>query len=173
MVRNYLIRCIDFFYRPFSGILPLRTFRYGVTGGSNALLNLILFYLSYHDVFRKHAFSVAGITVTPYISAYLLALSVTFPAGFLLNRYIVFEQQEGKGSKQLFLYAVLTLTTIFLHYILLHLLVGYWHLWATASQAFIIVLMAVFSYYFQTYVTFRTNSDTRSRQGLDKVGDAS
>lgn len=155
VVSRYIIRFIDFFHPPFSRIIPIETFRYGVTGGSNALLNLIIFYLSYTYVLKAQTVFVGGLTVTPYIAAYLMALSVSFPVGFLLNKYVVFKQSTGKGRHQVLLYAALTLTTLLMHYSLLHFLIGYLGFWATPSEAFIIVLMAVFSYFFQSRVTFR------------------
>lgn len=158
MLQNNLIRFIDFFYPPFSRIIPITTFRYGVTGGGNAALNLIIFFLSYNYVLQGQEIVFGIFVVTPYIAAYLMALCVTFPVGFLLNKYVVFQQADGRGKQQLILYAVLTITTIILHYALLHLLVGYLGFWATPSEAFIIVLMAALSYFFQSYVTFRKRS---------------
>lgn len=158
MLQNHLTRFIDFFYPPFSKIIPLKTFRYGVTGGSNALLNLIIFFISYNYILKGNEIAYSFIIITPYIAAYLMALAVSFPIGFLLNKYVVFQQVNGRGKQQLLLYALLTISTIIMHYALLHLLVGYWKLWATPSQAFIIVLMATISYFFQSYVTFKERS---------------
>lgn len=155
MISRFIIRFIDFFHPPFAKIIPIETFRYGATGGSNALLNLIIFYLSYTYVLKAHTIVVGGFTVTPYIAAYLMALSISFPVGFLLNKYVVFQQASGRGRHQIMLYAVLTVTTLMIHYSLLHFLIGYLGFWATPSEAFIIVLMAVFSYFFQSRVTFR------------------
>lgn len=155
MISKFLIRIIDFFHPPFAKLIPLKTFRYGVTGGSNALLNLIIFYLSYTFILKGEVLKVGSLTITPYIAAYLMALFISFPVGFLLNKYVVFQEASGKGRHQIMLYATLTLTTLVMHYALLHLLVGYLEFWATPSEAFIIVLMALFSYFFQSRVTFR------------------
>ncbi|KIO76965.1 hypothetical protein TH53_12185 [Pedobacter lusitanus] len=154
MLKNPLIKLIDFFYPPFSKFLPIKTFRYGVTGGSNALLNLTIFYLSYNFILFGQDLKIGSLTITSYIAADLMALSVSFPVGFMLNKYLVF-QQHGRGVQQLILYGVVTVSSLLMNYGLLHLLVGYWGLWATPSQAFIIVLMSAFSYFFQSYVTFR------------------
>lgn len=104
---------------------------------------------------KAHAVMVGGFMITPYIAAYLMALSLSFPVGFLLNKYVVFRESAGKGRHQILLYAALTLTTLVMHYSLLHFFIGYLGFWATPSEAFIIVLMAVFSYFFQSRVTFR------------------
>jgi len=155
-IRNFLLRIIDFFYPPFKRIISLQTFRYAVCGGSNALLNLLVFSFSYHFVFKDEVITIIGFAITRYIAAYLLALSISFPVGFILNKYVVFQQSNLQGKVQFIRYAALTITNIFLDYALLHLLIGYWGLWATPSQAFIIVLLSVISYFYQTYFSFKT-----------------
>jgi putative flippase GtrA len=118
-------------------------------------LNLIIFYLTYTYILKARILVVWNISISPYIAAYIMALSVSFPVGFLLNKYVVFESANGRGRNQLLLYAALTFSTMLMHYSLLHFLIGYLGLWATPSEAGIIVLMAVFSYFFQSRVTFR------------------
>jgi putative flippase GtrA len=156
MIRNFLFTIIDFFYPPFRKIIGLQTFRYAVCGGSNAALNLLIFFLSYNFLFTDTVTYLLGFSITRYIMAYLVALSVSFPVGFCLNKFIVFQQSNLKARTQLIRYATLTVSNIFLDYFLLHLLVGYWGLWATPSQAFIIVLLSLISYFYQTYFSFKT-----------------
>lgn len=156
MIRDFLFTIIDFFYPPFRKIIGLQTFRYAVCGGSNAALNLLIFFLSYNFLFTDTVTYLLGFSITRYIMAYLVALSVSFPVGFCLNKFIVFQQSNLKARTQLIRYASLTVSNIFLDYFLLHLLVGYWGLWATPSQAFIIVLLSLISYFYQTYFSFKT-----------------
>lgn len=158
MIRDFLFTIIDFFYPPFRKLIGLQTFRYAVCGGSNAALNLLIFFLSYNFLFTDTVTYLLGFNITRYIMAYLVALSVSFPVGFCLNKFIVFQQSNLKARTQLIRYASLTVSNIFLDYFLLHLLVGYWGLWATPSQAFIIVLLSLISYFYQTYFSFKTEN---------------
>jgi putative flippase GtrA len=155
-VKNIVLTIIDFFYPPFKRFIGLQTFRYAVCGGSNALLNLIVFHLSYNFIFNDYVIVIVGQRVTQYISAYLLALSISFPVGFCLNKFVVFQNSNLQGRTQFIRYASLAITNIFLDYSLLHLLVGYFKFWATGSQAFIIVLLSLISYFYQTYFSFKT-----------------
>jgi len=157
MINYYLNKIVVFFHTPFARMISLKTFRYGMSGGSNAVLNLVVFYLSYNYLFDRNNFLLAGFVITPYIAAYIVALAVTFPVGFLLNKYFVFQGVKGQVSKQLSLYAGLTITNIFLEYILLHLLIGRLNIPATLAQCFIIILLSGLSYLFQSYVTFRSS----------------
>jgi len=155
-LRNILLPIIDFFYPPFRKIFDLQTFRYAVCGGSNAALNLLLFYIAYNFIFQEEVIYLLGYPVTRYIAAYFIALSVSFPVGFTLNKFVVFQQSNLQGSVQLFRYAFVTVSSIVFDYLLLHFLVGYLNFWATPSQAVIIVLLSLYAYFCQTYFTFKT-----------------
>ncbi len=155
-IRDFILKIIDFFYPPFAKIIGLQTFRYAACGGSNALLNLIVFFISYNYVFSTEILRLHNFAVTKYIAAYLVALAISFPVGFCLNKFVVFRQSNLQGRVQFFRYAALTVTNIFSDYLLLHLLVGYFGFWATPSQAFIIVILSLFSYFYQTYFSFKT-----------------
>lgn len=159
LIRDYLLKFIDFFYPPFKRIMGIQTFRYAVCGGSNALLNLVVFSLSYNYLFLHREIIFLGFTITRYIAAYMVALSISFPVGFCLNKFVVFQQSNLLGRTQLLRYGALAILNIFLDYSLLHLLIGYWKLWATPSQAFIIVLLSLISYFYQTYFSFRTSKN--------------
>lgn len=155
-IRTRILTFIDFFYPPFKKLVGQQTFRYAVCGGSNALLNLLIFSLSYNLIFTSTLVYLFGIAITQYIASYMIALSISFPIGFLLNKYVVFQQSNLQGKVQLMRYAALTISNIFLDYLLLHLLIGYFGLWATGSQAFIIIILSLISYLFQTHYSFKT-----------------
>lgn len=153
-MRKAVLKFIDFFYPPFSRFIPLQTFRYAVSGGSNAALNLLVFFISYNFILDTALIQIGPYTLTRYIGAYVIALCFSFPVGFMLNKYVVFQESDLEGRVQLFRYAAVTGMSIYFDYALLHLFVGYFGFWATPSQALIIVILSLFSYFFQTYVTF-------------------
>ncbi len=164
-IRNAILKPIDWFYPPFRNVIGIQTFRYGVCGGSNAVLNLAVFHLSYHFIFSHELIAVGPILITRYIAAYCIALCVSFPIGFLLNRYIVFQQSNLQGKTQLMRYGSLTIMNISLEWVLLHLFVGYFNFHATVSQAAIIVMLSLISYFYQTYFSFKTVRDSESQKG--------
>lgn len=155
-LRAILLPVIDFFYPPFKKVFDLQTFRYAVCGGSNAALNLLMFYVAYNFIFKNEVVTLLGYPVTRYIAAYLIALSISFPVGFILNKFVVFQQSNLQGRIQLFRYAFITGSSILFDYLLLHFLVGYLKFWATPSQAFIVIILSLYSYFCQTYFTFKT-----------------
>ncbi len=156
--RDFLLRIIDFFYPIAKRWIDIQTFRYAVCGGSNAFLNLSIFSLAYNFIFVDNVIYFFDFPITRYIAAYALASSFSFPIGFYLNRYVVFQKSNLKASTQLVRYFSITLSSILIDYSLLHLLIGYLGFWPTASQALIIVFLSLYSYFFQTYFSFKTTT---------------
>lgn len=155
-VRNFIFSIIDWFYPPFQRILPLKTFRYAVCGGSVALLNLVAFFIANQCLFPNEiVWDFGPFQLHSYIAAFITALMVSFPIGFLLNRYVVFRTSTIKGRYQLFRYGVMTGINIMLNYLLLHLFVQTFRFWPTPSQAIITGILAVLSYFAQNYFSFQ------------------
>jgi putative flippase GtrA len=100
-----------------------------------------------------------GITMTRYIAAYIISFFVSFPIGFFLSKFVVFQESHLKGRIQLFRYAALQGFNIILNYSLLHFFAGFCGFWATPSQTLTTVIIAVFSYFFQRHVSFRTKKE--------------
>ncbi len=153
---------IDFFYPPFRNWVPLKTFRYLACGGGTALLNLFVFFLANNFILPVKGSFLIGTErlgyfyMQHYTAAFIIALFISFPVGFALNKYMVFQQSHLKGRVQLFRYGVMTGLNIFLNWALLHFFVGLLQFWATPSQAITTVILAILSYFAQTHFSFRS-----------------
>lgn len=157
--KTLIIQIIDFFYFPiFHKFIPLQTFRYAACGGGNALLSILLYSLSYNLWFKGSIYHLFGtIPMNDYIAAFVFQLSITFPLGFILNKFVVFQSSHLKGRVQLFRYALVTGMSILGNYFLLHFFAGVLNFWATPSQALTTAILALSSYFAQNYFTFRSN----------------
>ena len=146
---------IDFFYPVFKRFMPLQTYRYAVCGGSNMLLDLLIYFLSYHFLFHKEVFDLGFIAFEPYIAAFLTAFIITFPTGFWMSKYIVWTSSNLKGRIQLFRYFLLVLTNFFLNYFFLKLFIEYFGFYPTPAKILTIVLVVAYSYLSQKHFTFK------------------
>jgi len=157
--RSIIIKSIDFFYPPFARFIPLKTFRYITCGGSNALLNLVVFFIANNYILPDRPLQLGSIVMQQYTAAFIIALCVSFPVGFALNKYVVFQQSHLRGRIQLFRYATMTIINIFLNWALLHFFAGFCGFWNTPSQALTTVILAILSYFAQMYFSFRTKKE--------------
>ena len=135
--------------------MPLQTFRYAACGAGNTLLDLVLFYVSYHFVLQEKVFHISIIAISPYIAAFLLAFIVSFPTGFYLNRNIVFPGSSLRGRIQLIRYLMLVVVCIALNYIFIKLFVEQFYIYPTIAKLMTTVLVVSFSYLTQKHFTFR------------------
>lgn len=154
-MRKRIINFIDFFYPPFSKMIPLQTFRYAVCGGCNMLLDIFLFYISFNFILHKKILNLGFISLKPYNAALIMAFCITFPLGFLLNKYIVFNTSYLRGRVQLFRYVLIVAINLFLNYAIINVMVQYLHFFPTISKIFATAIIVIFSYLSQKHFTFR------------------
>lgn len=149
---------IDFFYPPFSRLMNRMTFRYAACGGANTLFDIILFFISYNFIFDKQIVHLPFVSISPYIAAFMLSFCVTFPIGFLLNRYVVFQGSVIAGRIQLFRYGVTVIASILLNYLFLKIFIEGLGMYPTVAKILTTFIVVGFSYLSQSYFTFKVKS---------------
>jgi putative flippase GtrA len=155
-VKNLIIAVINFFYPYFRRLMPLQTFKYAACGGGNTILDITLYALSYNFVFKKQlVHTPIGITISPYIAAFLVSFSITFPLGFYMSRTIVFPGSTLRGRIQLLRYFLLVVCCIVLNYIFIKLFVEQCHLYPTISKVLTTLIVVAFSFITQKNFTFK------------------
>lgn len=158
-MRKRIFKVIDFFYPPFKRFLPIQTFRYAVCGGGNLVLDIFLFYVSYNFILQKKVLDLGFIAMEPYNAALIMAFCVTFPLGFLLSKFIVFNGSHLRTYVQLLRYVLIVAINLFLNYALLNILVQYLHFYPTIAKIFITVFIVIFSYLSQKHFTFKVKKE--------------
>lgn len=153
--RRIVLSIIDFFHPPFARWIPKQTFRYLACGGSNTVLDILLYFISYNFILHKLPVHIAGITIAPHIFAFIMSFSISFPLGFALSKFLVFPESNLKGRIQLFRYAVLVGMCIILNYVFLKLFVEWFGWYPTPSKIITTGLVAIFSYVSQRNFTFK------------------
>lgn len=156
-MRKALLKFIDFFYPPFSKWIPLHTFRYIVSGGTNTASGIILYFIIYNYFLHQRDVILPfhpGMITAP-VATLIIEAPITFLIGFTLNKYLVFTKSELKGRIQMFRYAIVVITNLMLNYALLKILVETFNFYPTVSKFIITILLAVASYFIQTHFSFR------------------
>jgi putative flippase GtrA len=72
--------------------MDIRTFRYLACGGSNVVIDTLIYFVSYNFILLRQAHTVMGIPFQAHILAFAMSFSVSFPIGFVLSKYIVFPE---------------------------------------------------------------------------------
>ncbi|HTO38776.1 MAG TPA: GtrA family protein [Brumimicrobium sp.] len=155
-MRNLVIRILDVFYPVFKPFLSKQNYYYAAIGGANMVLDLFLYFIAYHYIFKKQVVQVTEfLAFEPYIAAFIFAFLITFPTGFLLSKYIVWTESNIRGRIQLFRYLLLVIANIILNYVLLKFFIEICHIYPTPSKLLTIIIVVTFSYLTQKHFTFR------------------
>ena len=153
--KSLLLQIIDAFYPLFKKIMPLQTFRYAACGGGNTALNIIIYFLSYNFVLKKEIVHLPFVAISPHIAAFIIAFFITFPIGYYLNMFVVFDGSYLRKRIQLFRYFLVVLMCIILNYIFLKLFVERFEWYPTPSMIVTTAIVIVFSYLSQRNFSFK------------------
>lgn len=120
-----------------------------------------MYDVGYNLILHKHDFHIYGnFLITARVAAYIIAFAITFPAGFILSRHIVFPESNLHGRIQFFRYAITTVSFILLNYILIKTFAYCLPMVHPAiSYTFICIIVSILSYISQRRFTFKTIED--------------
>ena len=155
-ISKLILDLIDWVYPLFRKIMPIHTFRYAACGGGNTVLDILGFYLAYNFLFHKTPIHIGWLTISPHIASFMVSFCVTFPIGFYLSRYVVFQETSVKKTAQLLKYFLVVLGCIILNYIFLKLFVDYFGWYATPAKIMTTFFVVIFSYTSQKNYTFKS-----------------
>lgn len=156
-MRKALLRFIDYFYPPFSRWLPIHTFRYIVSGGTNTASGIVLYFLIYNYVLHQQNVRLPfppGMITAP-VATLIIEAPITFLIGFMLNKYLVFTKSDLKGRIQMFRYGIVVITNLMLNFGMIKLMVETFHFYPTISKFITTLILAIASYFIQTHFSFR------------------
>ncbi len=154
-MKNLIIKFIDAFYFLFKSFMPLKTYRYAACGGGNLVLDIFLYFIFYHFVIAKQNVDLNLIVLSPHIATLFMVFPITFTTGFLLNKYITFEDSNLEGKTQLLRYFLVAMGAIVISYLLMKLFVDVMAFYPTISKIIATGITVIYSYILQNYFTFK------------------
>ncbi len=119
------------------------------------MLDISLFYIGYAYIFEEKLVHLPYLTLTPHIAAFLVSFCITFPVGFFLSRYVVFENTDGRKRDQLPKYMAVVIGAILMNYCCLKIFIETLSFSAITAKLLTTMFVVAFSYYSQKYFTFK------------------
>nr|MBC7611734.1 GtrA family protein [Pseudopedobacter sp.] len=154
-IRTFILSLIDVFYPIFKKWMPLQTYRYAACGGGTTFLNILIYFISYNFVLKKEIVHFSFIAISPHIAAFIIAFFLTFPIGYYLNTFVVFQGSYLKKRIQLFRYFLVVCINILLNYLFIKIFVEKFGWYPTPSAMATNAILIVFSYFSQRNFSFR------------------
>ena len=154
-ISKVILDIIDWFYPLFKKMMPLKTFRYAACGGANTILDITLFFVSYNYILHKEIINIGMLSISPHIASFIISFCITFPIGFYLSRYVVFQETTVTKRKQLMKYFIVVLGCVLLNYGFLKLFVDKLGWYPTMAKIVTTFFVVIFSYTSQKNFTFK------------------
>src|SRR5687768_7526486 len=153
--RDFILPIIDFFYPPFRRLMNLQTFRYAAAGSGNTLLGFLIYFISYKYILKEEQLHFGFYAFKAHVAALFISFCITFPIGFFMSKYVVFNDSPIKGRIQLFRYFMICMFNLALNYILLKILVERAHVYPVFAQVLTTSIVILFSYLAQRHFSFK------------------
>ncbi|WP_047548490.1 GtrA family protein [Psychroserpens sp. Hel_I_66] len=168
-MKKKLLKIIDSGYFIFKKIIPLKTYRYAVCGGSNLVLDTTLYFICFHFIFAKENLDLFILVLSPHIASLFFVFPITFFIGFLLNRFIVFPESKLSMKTQFLRYLTVGIIALLISYLSMKLLVDVFLFYPTPSRLLTIVITVLFSYIMQNKFSFKIESQTNKRIEIKNI----
>ncbi len=141
--------------------MPLQTFRYAACGGGNTLLDITIFVIVNDLILHQQPFHInSHLVISPYIAAFLVSFCFTFPIGFYLSRYVVFQGSTSAKKEQLVKYFGVVMFCLVLNYGFMKFFVEVVRWDAKFAKVVTTFFLIIFSYFSQKYFTFKPEDGT-------------
>jgi len=139
--------------------MPLKTYRYAACGGGNLVLDIVLYFVFYNFIIAKQNVDLFFVVLSPHIAALFIVFPITFTTGFLLNKYITFEDSNLAGKTQLIRYFLVAMGAIIISYLLMKTFVDILGFYPTIAKVLATAITVIYSYVLQNYFTFKVVKD--------------
>jgi putative flippase GtrA len=158
-IQNIFRRVIDFFYPPFSSIMPKQLFRYAFCGVFAVVVDIAVFFVCYNFIFQKQDVNLGFLYVKPHTASFIIAFLLSFPVGFFLQKYITFVNSNLRGRVQLFRYLIIVAICFLMNYYGIKYFVEVQHLYPTLAKIIVTFFVVAFSYFSQRHFSFKEKKE--------------
>jgi hypothetical protein len=165
-VRKSIFAFLDIFYPLFRRYMPLQTYHYAACGGANTALGLLLYFISYNFILNKEVLDLGFIAFQPHIAALFISFFITFPIGFYLSMFVIFQGSYLKRRVQLFRYFLVIMGCMVINYICLKIFVESFGWFPTPSQIVTTGVVILFNYFSQRHFSFRSEKQVKKRETI-------
>lgn len=135
--------------------MSVEFFRYGATGAANLVFDWLLYFSIFHFILRQQMLHLGFVTLSSHIAALALSFPISFMSGFLLQKYVTFNNSDLRGKVQLFRYGIVVVANLVINYIGLKLFVDVFGWFPTPSKMAITIVATGVSYISQKKFTFK------------------
>lgn len=154
-MKKRLTSIIDILYKPFSRLIPLQTFRYGLVGGLNAGYGIIQYWFIFNFILDQKDVDLGFVVISAPIFAFLINFVITFFTGFWLTKNIAFAKSIVRTRTQMLRYLCVVAANVAINYFGLKLMVEQFDVFPSIANACVQIVTITFSFLMNKFFTFQ------------------
>ncbi len=153
--KQKLIKAVDSLYFPFlRPWIDAITFRYGLCGGINLVLDGLLYFIFYRFLYCQQDLDLGFVVISATIASFLTTFPIIFFTGFWLTKNISFQNTSKKSGQQRVKYLLVVILNIGVKYYGLKFLTLTLLVLPSVANIIMTIITVVISYILQRYFTF-------------------
>ena len=123
-----------------------QVFRFVLSAGSGALVDVLAFYLFYHNLLVQHTYKVLSYTVRNSTISLAISFFMGVVVNFLITRYLVFNESKLKASRQFGRFILVAIVGFFANLAIVKLMIQGFDVYPPVAR-----IIAILSLFFASY----------------------
>lgn len=134
-------------------ILDNHIIRFICSAGLGALVDVLAFYIFYHNLFQQKVYDMHFVTVRNSTLSLAISFFLGVIVNFLVTRYFVFTESKSSAYKQFFRFILVAIVGFFANLTILKIFIQYFQIYPPVAR-----ILAILSLFFASYFIHRTFS---------------
>ncbi|MDB5136300.1 MAG: GtrA family protein [Mucilaginibacter sp.] len=121
-------------------------FRFVLSAGTGALVDVSAFYIFYHNLLVQHTYSVLSFTVRNSTISLAISFFMGVMVNFIITRYLVFTDSKSKPSKQFIRFMTVAVVGFMANLAIVKVLIQAFDMYPPVAR-----IIAILSLFFASY----------------------
>ncbi|MES2278898.1 MAG: GtrA family protein [Bacteroidota bacterium] len=147
--------------------------RFVLSAGMGFLVDIVCFYLFYHNIFEQKYYHVLGMDLRNFTLSLAVSFFIGVMVNFLMTRYIVFTESKSSFSKQFFRFTGVAVIGFFANQFLLEIMVNKLNLYPPVARPLAALSLFFASFFihkaFSFSLSLRHHATADSPQGSRNI----
>jgi putative flippase GtrA len=132
-----------------------------LSAGVGFVVDAIVYYWMYNDVFHHQKFKIAGISLTGDVLSLMISYSCNVICNFLLTKYFVFAHSKLAPRNQFMRFALVAFIGFFANLLLLRLFVSNFKMFPPVARIIAALSLGIASYFVHKFFSFNIKKEPK------------
>ena len=135
-------------------LLKNQMFRFIISAGTGALVDVSAFYLFYHNLLVKHTYNILSFTVRNSTLSLAISFFMGVVVNFIITRSLVFHESKSKPSKQFTRFMLVALVGFIANLALVKIMIQVFDMYPPVARVIAISSLFFASYFIHKVFSF-------------------